>query len=62
MDPVRKTKKSDLEFLIYYMDKMEVTYTIDRNPSIEKISRIKDQIKNNETIRNKSHIKDIYNN
>ena len=57
-----KTKKADLEFLIYYMDKMEVTYTIDRNPSIEKIARIKDQIKKNETIRNKAHIKDIYNN
>lgn len=33
------------------MDKLGIEYTIDRNPSQEKIDRIKEQIKKNEEIR-----------
>ena len=45
-----KTTEADMQRLYDYMDKMGVTYTVDRNPSPEKIARIKAQIEKNEKI------------
>lgn len=39
--------KFKTEQFFSYLDKMKVNYTIDRNPSEEKIARIKQQIENN---------------
>ncbi len=45
-----KTTNEDMQRLYDYMDKMGVSYTIDRNPSSEKIARIKAQIEKNKII------------
>jgi len=45
-----KTTNEDMQRLYDYMDKMGVSYTIDRNPSPEKIARIKAQIEKNKII------------
>lgn len=45
-----KTTNEDMQCLYDYMDKMGVKYTIDRNPSPEKIARIKAQIEKNKII------------
>jgi hypothetical protein len=45
-----KTTNEDMQRLYDYMDKMGVSYTIDRNPSEEKIARIKAQIEKNKII------------
>lgn len=41
-----------LEFLIYFLDKMCIPYTINRNPSPEEIERIRGEIKRSEQIVN----------
>ena len=41
---MEKTSEADMQRLYDYMDKMGVTYTVDRNPSPEKIAEIKAQI------------------
>lgn len=48
---MKKTSNIDMEFLYSYLDKMGATYTVDRNPSPEKIARIKAQIEKNKSIR-----------
>ena len=45
-----KTTEADMQRLYDYMDKIGVKYTIDRNPSPEKIARIKAQIEKNKII------------
>ena len=45
------TSDSDIKEMLEYMDKLGIEYTIDRNPTQEKIDRIKEQIKKNEEIR-----------
>jgi hypothetical protein len=45
-----KTTNEDMQRLYDYMDKMGISYTIDRNPSEEKIARIKAQIEKNKII------------
>lgn len=47
-----KTTNADMQRLYDYMDKMGVTYTVDRNPSPEKIARIKAQIEKNKKNKN----------
>ena len=42
-----KTTNADMQRFYGYLDKMGVTYTVDRNPSPEKIARIKAQIEKN---------------
>ena len=44
-----KTTNADMQRLYDYMDKMGVKYTVDRNPSPEKIARIKTQIEKNKS-------------
>lgn len=44
-----KTSNADMQRLYDYLDKMGVTYTVDRNPSPEKIVRIKAQIEKNKS-------------
>ena len=39
-----KTTNADMQRLYDYMDKMGVSYTVDRNPSPEKIAEIKAKI------------------
>jgi hypothetical protein len=46
-----KTTEADMQHLYEYLDKMGATYTVDRNPSPEKIARIKAQIEKNKKIR-----------
>lgn len=47
-----KTTEDDMKNLYDYMDKMGVTYTVDRNPSPEKIERLRKSIeKRDERIR-----------
>ncbi len=47
-----KTTEDDMKNLYDYMDKMGITYIIDRNPSPEKIEKIKKSIeKRDERIR-----------
>ena len=41
---MEKTTEADMQRLYDYMDKMGVTYTVDRNPSPEKIAEIKAKI------------------
>ena len=45
-----KTTNADMQRLYDYLDKMGVTYTVDRNPSPEKITRIKAQIEKNKQL------------
>lgn len=47
---MKKTSEADMQRLCDYMDKMGVSYTINRNPSPEEIERIKAQIEKNEKI------------
>jgi len=44
-----KTIMFDMQRLYDYLDKMGVTYTVDQNPSPEKITRIKVQIEKNKS-------------
>jgi hypothetical protein len=46
---MEKTSEADMQRLYDYMDKMGVKYTVDRNPSPEKIARIKAQIEKNKS-------------
>lgn len=46
-----KTSEEDMQKVYDYMDKMGVEYVIDKNPTQEKIDKIKEQIKNNKEIR-----------
>jgi len=48
---MEKTSEADMQRLYDYMDKMGITYTVDRNPSPEEIARIKAQIEKNKKIR-----------
>ena len=50
-----KTTNADMQRLYDYMGKMGVTYTVDRNPSPEKIARIKAQIERSRSLLAKSH-------
>ena len=45
-----KTTEADMQRLYDYLDKMGVSYTVDRNPSPEKIARIKAQIEKNKSL------------
>ena len=47
---MKKTSEADMQRLYDYLDKMGVSYTINRNPSPEEIKRIKAQIEKNEKI------------
>ena len=40
-----RTKQTDIDALFKYLDKNGATYTVDRNPSKEKISLIKEAIR-----------------
>ena len=44
-----KTTEADMQRLYDYMDKMGVTYTVNRNPSPEEIERIKAVIEKNKS-------------
>jgi hypothetical protein len=44
-----KTTNADMQRLYEYMDKMGVKYTVDRNPSPEKITEIKAKIEKNKS-------------
>ena len=44
-----KTSNADMERLYAYLDKMGATYTVDRNPSPEKIAEIKAKIEKNKS-------------
>jgi hypothetical protein len=48
---MEKTTNTDMQHLYDYLDKMGATYTVDRNPSPEKIARIKAQIEKSKKIR-----------
>lgn len=41
-------EKNKMDELFAYLDKMGATYTVDNNPSPEKIERIRKQIEENE--------------
>lgn len=43
-----KTTSEDIQTMLDYMDKLGVNYTIDRNPSPEKIKQIQESIARNE--------------
>lgn len=43
-------KSIDIDETLAYLDKMGIPYTIDRNPSPEKIERIRASIKRSEEI------------
>ena len=45
-----KTTNADMQRLYDYMDKMGVTYTVNRNPSPEEIARIKKAIEKNKQL------------
>lgn len=47
---MQRTTNKDMQGLYDYLDKMGATYTVDRNPSPEKIAEIKAKIANNEKI------------
>lgn len=47
---ITKTTEADMQRLYDYMDKIGVKYIIDRNPSPEKIAKIKAQIEKNKII------------
>lgn len=46
---MEKTTEADMQHFYDYMDKMGVTYTVNRNPSPEEIKRIKVQIEKNKS-------------
>jgi hypothetical protein len=46
---MEKTSEADMQRLYDYMDKMSITYTVDRNPSPEEIARIKKVIEKNKS-------------
>jgi|TARA_R110000782_G_scaffold21299_1_gene57296 hypothetical protein len=48
---MKKTTQADMQRFYDYMDKMGVNYTVDRNPSPERIAYIKTQIEKNKRIR-----------
>ena len=48
---MEKTSEADMQRLYDYLDKMGVSYTVDRNPSPEKIAEIKAKIEKNKKIR-----------
>jgi hypothetical protein len=50
-----KTTEADMQRLYDYMDKMGVKYTVDRNPSPEKIAEIKAKIEKSRSLLEKSH-------
>jgi hypothetical protein len=45
-----KTTEADMQRLYDYLDKMGVTYTVNRNPSPEEIARIKKAIEKNKQL------------
>jgi len=45
-----KTTNADMQRLYDYMDKMGVSYTVNRNPSPEEIARIKKAIEKNKQL------------
>jgi len=45
-----KTTEADMQRLYDYMDKMGITYTVNRNPSPEEIKRIKKVIEKNKQL------------
>lgn len=47
---MKKTSEADMQRLCDLLDKMGVSYTINRNPSPEEIARIKAKIEKNEKI------------
>ncbi len=47
----KKTTDGDMTRMFEYMDKMGVEYTVNRNPSVEEIARVKAAIKRNQIIR-----------
>lgn len=51
VNSIYKTSGEDMQKFYDYMDKMGIEYTVDKNPSQEKIDKIKEQIKKNEEIR-----------
>lgn len=52
---MEKTTEADMQRLYDYMDKMGVKYTVDRNPSPEKIAEIKAKIERSRGLLEKSH-------
>ncbi len=52
---MEKTTEADMQRLYDYMDKMGVEYTVDRNPSPEKIAEIKAKIERSRGLLEKSH-------
>lgn len=48
---VSEKPKEYMQKVYDYMDKMGVEYIVDKNPTQEKIDKIKEQIKKNEEIR-----------
>jgi hypothetical protein len=48
---MEKTSEADMQRIYDYLDKMGVAYTVDRNPSPEKIAEIKAKIEKNKKIR-----------
>ncbi len=46
-----KTTEVDMNRMFEYMDKMGVKYTVNRNPSVEEIARIKSAIRRTQIIR-----------
>ena len=55
---MKQTTNEDMQRLYDYMDKMGISYTVDKNPSPEKIAEIKAKIAKNEQIL-KEHEKNI---
>lgn len=45
---VEKTTSEDIQRMLEYMDKLGIEYTIDRNPSPEKIKEIQESIARSE--------------
>ena len=50
LNKMEKTSDADMQRLYDYMDKMGISYTINRNPSPEEIKRVKALIEKNEKI------------
>jgi hypothetical protein len=51
-----KTTEADMQRLYDYLDKMGATYTVDRNPSPEKIAEIKAKIEKSRSLVEKSRL------
>jgi len=47
---MEKTSEADMQRLYDYLDKMGVSYTVNRNPSPEEIERIKKNIEKNKQL------------